>query len=108
VVSVHFDTTEGHKRQASGLLEALKALPPADALAVGGDFNELSAGPGVSQLGKAFTEVYCGREATHDFPALRIDHLFTAGMATPVECVTASSSHGSDHWALIARPSSLE
>jgi endonuclease/exonuclease/phosphatase family metal-dependent hydrolase len=105
LVSVHFDTTEGHRRQANGLIEAVKSLPGRDALVVGGDFNELSAGSGVTQLRKEFTEVYCGREATHDFPALRIDHLFTSGIAEPVECETAASSYGSDHWALIARPS---
>jgi endonuclease/exonuclease/phosphatase family metal-dependent hydrolase len=103
VVSVHLDTLRGHRRQAEGLIKALDQLPPANGVIVGGDLNEVRRG-GVSRLRKHLAEADCGGLPTHDFPALRLDHLFTRGVAPPIPCVTAASSHGSDHWALIAGP----
>jgi endonuclease/exonuclease/phosphatase family metal-dependent hydrolase len=108
VVSAHFDTIRGHREQAHGLIAAIKALPGRDALVVGGDFNEISLAAGVRRLRQAFTEADCGGQVTHDFPAFRIDHLFTSGIAEPVPCTTDTASHGSDHWALIARVSLVD
>ena len=103
VASVHLDTLWGHRRQAEGLVTALDQLAPTDGLIVAGDLNEVRRG-GVAKLRKHLTETDCGHLPTHDFPALRLDHMFTRGVAPPIPCVTADSSYGSDHWALIAGP----
>jgi endonuclease/exonuclease/phosphatase family metal-dependent hydrolase len=103
VVSVHLDTLWGHRRQADGLIKALDQLAPSDGLIVAGDLNEVWR-DAVATLRKHLTEIDCGHLPTHDFPALRLDHMFSRGVVPPIPCVTAGSSYGSDHWALIAGP----
>lgn len=103
VVSVHFDTWRGRRRQAKGLVDGLRRLPARDAVIIGGDFNQVGFGAGVRHLRRHFTEARCGGGATHAFPAFRLDRLFTSGLDAAVRCTTADDAHGSDHWPLIVR-----
>lgn len=104
VVSVHFDTSPfAHQRQADALAKALDAVgAPADRI-VGGDFNAAFPDPGIVALRRHLREVDCGDAPTHDFPALRLDRMFTGGNVSIAGCVTGPHSYGSDHWPLIAR-----
>jgi endonuclease/exonuclease/phosphatase family metal-dependent hydrolase len=101
VISVHFDTLLGHKRQARALRQSVDALQWQDAVVIGGDFNVHPLDAGVREMKRHFTERDCGTGPTHT-SGRRLDRLFTLGLDAPLTCETGRSRYGSDHHPLIA------